>query len=671
MRGSPLACTRAQGLQMSAYRFVLVLTLVLAQPVWGQAPVITPDGDPSVRNDTLYRLAVDPAAYPGEAVVLLLDDGVARYEANGTGRTTYRQVTQILDPAAVENYAEHEFSYSPERQRLTVNWIRVVRPDGTVVSEAPGHVQDADMPASLTNPVYTDVKVRRYSLSGVAPGTIVDWSYTIDEIKPVLPGDFSLSWSVHTGHVTRRSRLLVELPAAVTPRIVERNLDFRRKERVFRGRRTYLWYAQDVPRISGEEFMADSNGVFMSIELAAPIHWETIGSWYAGLTRDRYVLDRTVRDTLRSLLKGVQTPDDTLRNVQRWIAQDIRYVSIALGLGGYQPRLPAEVVATGYGDCKDKATLFIAALRSLGFRAHPVLLNSGGRVDRSLPSLSQFNHAIAVVERPEGRVYVDLTADLVPFGELPASVQGQFGLIVYPDGTSEQVTLPEAPPSDNLNETRIVGTLSPDGYVTGTYEERGLGSHQSSLRALFLGPVDSVQRVDFARAIASKLFPGSEVDSLEVFDGRDLNADPRVSLRIVRGFAARRMGNGRTLILTLPLTSMAGMADAASALEARGPRRFPIDAGKIIGPVVGATEIALTLPAAWSVQLPPDITVSGKWGTYMARYRQEDRTLRISRRLEGTRGVHPPEELPDLVRWLREIARDDAPYLVIEPGSTP
>ncbi len=656
---------------MPACRLLLVLTLVLARPVWGQAPLVTPDGDPSVRNDTLYRLAVNPSDYPDEAVVLLLDDGVMRYEANGSGRTTYRQVTQILDPGAVEDYAEHEFSYTPERQRLTVNWIRVVRPDGTVVSEAPGHVQDADVPASLINPVYTDLKVRRYSLSGVAPGTIVDWSYTIEELKPVLPGDFSISWSVHTGHFTRRSRLLVELPSALTPRIAERNLNFRRKETVLRGRRSYLWYAQDVPRVNGEEFMADSNGVFMSIELTAPIEWETIGSWYAGLSRERYVLDRTVRDTLRSLLKGVQTPDDTIRTLQRWVAQDIRYVSIALGLGGYQPRLPAEVMATGYGDCKDKATLFIAALRTLGFRAHPVLLNSGSWVDRDLPSVSQFNHAIAVVERPDGRVYVDLTADLVPYGELPSLIQGQFGLVVYPDGTSEQVTLPEASPSDNLNETRIVGTLSPDGYVTASYEERGLGTHQANFRSLFLGPVDSTQRADFARSIATKLFPGSEADSLEIFDGRDLNADPRVSPRIVRGFAARRMGNGRTFILTLPLTSMRSMADAAAALETRGQRRFPIDAAKVIGPVVGATEITLTLPSAWSAQLPPDVTVSGKWGSYTASYRQEDQILRVSRRLEGARGIHPPEELPDLARWLREIARDDTPYLIIEPGPTP
>jgi transglutaminase-like putative cysteine protease len=657
---------------MSARQLFLVCTLWLAaSPVLAQAPVITPSGDPSVRNDTLYKLAVDPRLHSDEPVVLLLDDGVLRYEADGTGTKTYRQVTQVLSPAAVEEYAEHEFSYSPGHQRLTINWIRVVRPDGTLVSDAPSQVQDADIPATLSDPVYTDTKVRRYSLSGVAPGTIVDWSYTVEEVKPFLPGDFFASWSIQTGAFTRRSRYIVDLPAAVRPHLVERNLTFRRREMVARGRRSYLWTAQDIPRVTPEEFMADSNGVFMSVELAGPIEWETIGSWYAGLSRDRYGVDHSVREKMRSILKGSTTPDDTLRAVQRWVAQDIRYVSIALGLGGYQPRMPAEVLATGYGDCKDKATLFIAVVRALGFRANPVLLSSGGRVDRALPSLSQLDHAIAVVERAEGRVYVDLTAELVPYGELPESDQGQFGLIVYTDGTSEQVTLPEAAPSANLNETRIVGSLSSDGYLTASYQERGLGSRQYSLRSLFLAPSDSIHRADFARAIATKLYPGAEADSLQIFEGRDLTADPRVALRIVHGFAARATGSDRTMILSLPLTSMRGMADAATALEAKGRRRFPIDAAKVIGPVTSTTEISLTLPSGWRAQLPPNIEAKGKWGGYRAQYRQEGNTLTISRSLEGARGVYPPEDLPDLTAWLRAVAEDDVGYLVIERGATP
>jgi hypothetical protein len=643
-------------------RLLLVCTLWLAaMPAEGQAPV---------RNDSIYRLAVNPREHPDEVVVLLLDDGVLRYEADGTGIETYRQVTQILSADAVDEYAEHEFSYAPGRQRLTINWMRVVRPDGTVVSEAPSQVQDADIPASLTDPVYTHTKVRRYSLSGVAPGTIVDWSYSLEEIKPFLPGDFFAKWSIHTGAFTRRSRFMVDLPASVRPHLVQRNVPFRPRETMARGRRSYLWTAHDIPRVGTEEFMADSNGVFMTIELAGPIEWETIGGWYAGLSRDRYGVDHGIRQTLRGILKGSRTTDDTLRAVQRWVAQDIRYVSIALGLGGYQPRMPSEVVASGYGDCKDKATLFIAAVRTLGYRAYPVLLNSGGRVDPALPSLSQFNHAIAVVERPEGRVYVDLTADLVPYGELPASDQGQFGLVVYPDGTAEQVTLPQSVAADNLSEMRIDGILSADGYVSASYQELGRGTTQYGLRSLFAAQLDRDRRNEFARSIAAKLFPGATADSFEIFDGRDLTAEPRVALRIEHGFAGRPTANGGTVILSLPFPSMRGMADAAAALESKGQRRFPIDAAQVIGPVTTVSELTLMIPPGWQAQLPPGVSTLSKWGTYLADYRQDGRTLRVSRRMVGARGVHPPSDLSDLTAWLRAVAQDDVAYIVLESGSS-
>jgi hypothetical protein len=243
--------------------------------------------------------------------------------------------------------------------------------------------------------------------------------------------------------------------------------------------------------------------------------------------------------------------------------------------------------------------------------------------------------------------------------------------VIHPDGASEQVTLPQAPPAANLHETRIAGTLTADGYVTASYEERGHGTRQYGLRKLFLGPIDSTHRADFARSIATKLYPGAEADSLQIFDGRDLGADPRVALRIVRGLASRPAGTGRTVILTLPFTSMRGMADAATALQAKGPRRFPIDAAEIIGPIVGSTELTLTLPAGWRVQLPPGVTATGKWGSYCSTYTQDGATLHVVRRLEGARGVYPPEAVGDLVAWLRAIGQDDVPYLVIEPESHP
>ena len=116
-------------------RFLLAVPLLLlATPLASQAPRITPAGDPSVRNDTIYKLAVNPADYADDDYIYLLDDGVIRFEADGRSSRTYRQVIQILNQDGAEAWGEQSFSYSSGSEKLTVNWIRVLKPTGEVIS---------------------------------------------------------------------------------------------------------------------------------------------------------------------------------------------------------------------------------------------------------------------------------------------------------------------------------------------------------------------------------------------------------------------------------------------------------------------------------------------------------------------------------------------------------
>src|SRR5213592_377902 len=100
--------------------------------------------------------------------------------------------------------------------------------------------------------------------------------------------------------------------------------------------------------------------------------------------------------------------------------------------------------------------------------------------DSTLPTVQQFDHMIAVVDRPgsAGRLYLDLTSELTPYGELPPAEQGSFALVVHDDGKFEEVTLPERPASANRSEMRIAGELSADGHFAGRYTETKSGALQ-------------------------------------------------------------------------------------------------------------------------------------------------------------------------------------------------
>jgi hypothetical protein len=125
---------------MRALTALLGLSLA-ASALNAQAPRITERGDPSVKDDTIYRLAVRPEDYPDESSILLLDDGVVIYNADGTDSRTYRYVAQVLTQEAVEGWAENTFSYDASRQRLRLNWARVIGPDGRVISDKPSQDQ--------------------------------------------------------------------------------------------------------------------------------------------------------------------------------------------------------------------------------------------------------------------------------------------------------------------------------------------------------------------------------------------------------------------------------------------------------------------------------------------------------------------------------------------------
>jgi hypothetical protein len=645
-----------------------VLALAPLPRLQAQSPVVTPNGDPSVRSDSIYRLAADSAKYPGQSTRVLLDDGVVRIERDGRETATYRQVIQILRQDAVERFAEQSFSWVPGRQTLRVNWVRVVKPDGTVVSAAPSQVQDSDVPAEMSDPVYTDRRVRRMSLSGVAVGTLVDVSVTTQDTMPFPPNDASGSWSVSMGVPVGRSRLVLDVPADVPMKLVETNLDFRRTEQVAGGRRVYTWARADVPKIEPQLFAADSNTVFMSLGYALPRAWADIGRWYAGLAKDRYALGPATRAKVREVVAGARTRDDSVRAVHRWVAQDVRYVSIALGVGGYRPRSADSVVASGYGDCKDKATLFVAVLRDWGMKVDPVLLRTG-EVERRLPSVGQLNHAIAALERPDGGYqFVDLTASLTPWGELPYSIQGEFALVVRADGRVDEATIPRAPVESNRATVRLAAELTPDGMLSGRYEETDTGVLQYALRGAAESPLDSTQRAQAARGLAGRLYAGMTGDSLVIEGGRDLRVTPRVALRVYGARAATK--SGASMILTLPLGSMAGVASLADQLEAQGPRRFTIDAQVVSGYSVRETEVRITLPAGWAAQLPAGVHATSRFGEFHSEYAQQGRELVVKRRQVGTRGVQAPETSAELVKWLREMAKEDTQFIVLQPAST-
>lgn len=644
-----------------------VVALLFASSSPGSAQGIkVPAITPTAADDSLYRLTVDPTTHDGELTHTIADLTTVTVESDGRVLKTFRRVIQVLTEAGASHLREQQFGYVPGHQTFEVHWLRVVRPDGSIVSAAPTQVQESDVPAPIsTSPIYSDQKIVRMSLSGVTAGTILDVEFAVEERKPVLKNDFTQTYIFTPGASIGKARFTLDVPSSIKPLIREENLDFKRVTNMSGGRTRYLWSRDTTPKIQSEPFASDSNGVVMRVRVGGPLTWSDVSHWYADLARDRYRATPALSRMVDSLVAGAKTRDDSIRAVHRWVAQDIRYVGIELGIGGYQPRMPDTVMATGYGDCKDKATLFVASLEHLGIRAYPVLLSINATARRDLPTPQQFNHEIAAVVLPSGGYqFVDLTSSFNAYGELPRGIQGGFGLVILPNGTNEDVTIPVDAPASNIQTTHVTGTLSPDGKFEGHYVETAVGSVAAGMRASFASPLDSAQRSDAARQVARKYFPNAEGDSLLTFNGKDYAATARVSVRITNANATTTAGTVE--MLNNPFSSFARMTTVADDIARLPSRRFPIDASKIVGRLTGISEFRVTLPAGWRARLPTNVSATSVFGSYAATYSQDGRDFVINRRIIGGTGVFTPSRVSELVTWLRAIGHDDVRFIVLD-----
>ena len=63
-------------------------------------------------------------------------------------------------------------------------------------------------------------------------------------------------------------------------------------------------------------------------------------------------VDDSVRKQAEELTKGATTPEEKARRLYDFVALNIRYVSISLGVGRYQPHAASDVLQSGYGTAR-------------------------------------------------------------------------------------------------------------------------------------------------------------------------------------------------------------------------------------------------------------------------------------------------------------------------------
>jgi hypothetical protein len=204
--------------------------------------------------------------------------------------------------------------------------------------------------------------------------------------------------------------------------------------------------------------------------------WKGLGKWIRDLYKGLDALPADRQQFFANLVKEAPNDREKMRRIYDYLQHNFRYVSIQLGIGGFQPFSAEFTDQKKYGDCKALSNFMKAALKSVGIKSYVAIINAEYNqepVDPDFPA-NKFNHVILCVPGQRDSTWLECTSSTTEFGELGTFTENRNALLITEDG-GVLVPTPKSRPEENIMSTTTTINLADDlsGLTETIFTTRG------------------------------------------------------------------------------------------------------------------------------------------------------------------------------------------------------
>jgi tetratricopeptide (TPR) repeat protein len=621
---------------------------LLVSSLWGtSASAQTPSG------------TVSPVAdHSKEAAVVELMSVKATFENDGTSTQEATFRARIQSDAGVQRYGLLTFTYQGATQTIEPEYIRVRKPDGSVVVTPPDNIQDLDAGITREAPFYSDLREKHAAVKGLSPGDILEYQVRWQTTKPLAPGQFWYDYEFeHGGAIVLDEQLQASVPrdrpikiksASVKPVVTEAG-----------GRRIYTWKSSNLEDHSKGNQVSKAIDAKLGrlpqpdVQISSFQSWDEVGKWYWGLQQERVQPTPDIRTKAADLTKGATDPNAVLHSVYDFVSTKFRYIGVAFGIGRYQPHSADDVLGNQYGDCKDKHTLFASLLRAAGVTAYPALISMSLNLDPDVPSPAQFDHVISAVPQGQSYVWLDTTAEVGPFGYLLPQLRDKQALVIPGDKPAMLVTTPADLPYPSSDTFTIDGKLNDDGTLESKMDYSSRGDAEIALRAAFR-QVPQPQWKDLVQQVSYGLNFAGTVTDVSASSPENTAAPFHFSYSYNR----KDYPDWSSHQITVPGLPFSLPPVSEEDAHAKDPIW--------LGPTVKfISDSKVELPKGYSPELPNDVVVIRDYAEFRATYRVERGVLISHRELQIKASQIPDAEREDYKKFAKNLGDDVNRYVVL------
>lgn len=397
---------------------------------------------------------------------------------DGTNVLVSENVILIETENGVRNDGEADIEYNSSFETVKILSAYTLQPDGKKIPVKKDGIKTTDDPLSEGAPMFSDTKHKIIIFPNVKIGSRLCYTYETTAHEVAFKNNFMLPgfYSPHYKYVTHIININISksLPVYIDKQGVDGGL-----VKKSQGQNYYQFtYSQTsvTPPEPGEVEAYDYSPYVVFSTFPDQV---SIGREYQLKLAPKVKLTPEIQKLADELTDKVTDPREQVKILYNWVKNNIRYVAVYMGNGGWVPHTVSSILSNRYGDCKDHAAILEALLAAKGIQSSGALINSGEayKIPKYAVSAPQ-NHIITYV--PSLDMYLDSTSKYTSFGMLPIS---DLDKPVILTALNKLGHTPKMRKEDYEINSEIKMKVNTDGSITGFSRNYFKGSVASSYRS--------------------------------------------------------------------------------------------------------------------------------------------------------------------------------------------
>ncbi|KIA95912.1 hypothetical protein OC25_05015 [Pedobacter kyungheensis] len=242
-----------------------------------------------------------------------------------------------------------------------------------------------------------------------------------------------------------------------------------------------IWKVSNVLAVRTEPYSPDPETYRTSIQIAPQefyyyghkgnyTNWQDLGKWiYDDLLTSRTALPPATVQMVKELVKDEKTDKDKARKIYQYLQEKTRYISVQIGIGGFQPIAASEVDRLGYGDCKALVNYMQGLLKAADIDSYYCVVEAGSEkksLNPTYASMAQGNHIILCMPLKSDTTWLECTSQKIPFGFLSDFTDDRLVLACTAEG-GKILHTPKLTTAENRQIRTANLTVESNGNISG------------------------------------------------------------------------------------------------------------------------------------------------------------------------------------------------------------